>query len=203
MKKILSSLLTILLLVSLCACTDAPDSENENTYASTTETTTTTEITTTTETTETTEEKKPAITDHYQMYDNGTISFYYPNGWTLTDGSIVLLTDIMTGNNISIVSEPKNDYYATLTTESFYTDMKPVLESMGMAISEASVKQTQNENDLAMIVITYTASFMDTEMTQTQYIVNADNLTYSVTVTEMVPNAELIETVFNTLNTAS
>ena len=194
MKKLLASLLAFLLVFSLCACTKNEDNQSEDTSAS---------ISETTDTTATTEQQKPVIPDAYQLYDNGTLSFYYPNTWNVTDGSIVILTDLSNGNNITIVSEPKNDYYAALNTESFNTEMKPMLESMGMAISEASVKQTQNENGLAMTVIVYTAAYLGTEMTQTQYIVNVDDLTYSVTVTEMVADAVLVETVFDTLNTVS
>ena len=200
MKKLLASLLALLLILSLCACTKNEDNQSEDTSASTSETT---ETSATADTTSKTEQQKPVIPAEYQLYDNGAISFYYPSAWNVTDGSITILSDLTTGNNITVVFEAKNDYYATMNTESFNTEMKPMLESMGMSISEASVKQTQNETGLSMTVIAYTSIYLGAEMTQTQYIVNVDDLTYSVTVTEMVPDAVLVETVFNTLNIAS
>ncbi|MBQ8497784.1 MAG: hypothetical protein IJ489_10080 [Clostridia bacterium] len=206
MKKLLLILLTLLLAVSLCACSENKDDQTEDASVSTTETTetTTTEMTTTETTTEetTTEQQKP-ITQEYQTYDNGALSFSYPKSWTLTEGSIVMMMDTVSGNNITVVSEPKNDYYATMDVESFNRDMKPALESMGMTVMTASVEHTDNENGVEITVISYTASYVGAEMKQTQYITNVGTLTYCVTITEMVDDTVLVQTVFDTLNMVS
>ena len=204
MKKLLLILLTLLIAVSLCACSENKDDQSENTSATTTETTTTettTTETTTTETTtaETTTEQVKPVTREYQTYDNGALSFSYPKSWSLTEGAVDMMMDALSGNNITVTSEPKSDYYATMNTETFCAEIQPTLESMGMAISNVSVEHTKNANGVEMTVIAYTANYAGMEMKQTQYITNVGNLSYSVTMTEMVDDAALVQTVFDTL----
>lgn len=208
MKKLLLVLLALLIAVSLCACSENKDDQSENTSATTTETTTT--ETTTTETTitetttaETTTGQVKPVTREYQTYDNGALSFSYPKLWSLTEGAVDMMMDALSGNNITVTSEPKSDYYATMNTETFCAEIQPTLESMGMAISEVSVEQIKNANALALTKIVYTNQYMNTTMKQTLFITTVGNETYTVTVTEAVADASLVEMVFTTLDVVS
>lgn len=144
--------------------------------------------------------KGTPIPDGYQLYDNGAIAFAYPGDWTITDGSTVILVNPSgVGNNITVVYEAKNDFYKTMGVSDFETQLQPVFEQMGMVISNVSVEQTENQSGLAITKISYSNTVSGVQMQQTMYIITAGDKTYTVTVTETTPDAELVENVFNTL----
>ena len=143
--------------------------------------------------------KAPEIPEGYQTYDNGAISFAYPADWTANSGSVATLVNPTgTGNNITVVYEAKTDMYDDLTAESFGEMMRPTYEAMGMTISDVKVEK-KTTNGLTVVEITYNAKVAGTPLSQTAFITTVGNSTYTVTVTEMTEDDELVRTVFETL----
>lgn len=146
------------------------------------------------------ETKEVPIPEGYQVYDNGTISFAYPEGWTKQDGSTVILTDSEgSGNNITVVYENKNDMYASMDVEGFNTQLKPALEAMGMSVSNVTVTQTKNAGGVAITKLSYSASYMGVSMSQNLYITTVKDKTYTITVTEAKSDVKLRNNVFDTI----
>lgn len=149
---------------------------------------------------ETDQETEAPTPEGYTIYDNGAIAFAYPEDWTITDGSAVILVNPSgVGNNITVAYEAKNDFYGSMSVSDFETHMKPLFEQMGMVISNPSVEQTKNKNGLAITKISFSNTVSGVQMKQTMYISTSGDRTYTVTVTETTPDAVLVETVFNTL----
>lgn len=146
--------------------------------------------------------KKPAIPEGYKEYNNGEISFAYPDDWKMTDGSTVILVNSTgVGNNITVVYEAKNTVYDTITVEEFEAQMKPAYQAMGMSIKDTAIEQTKNEcgTQMTKISLTTTSAAAKVTMTQTMYITHVGDRTYTVTVTEVSNDDALVDTVFNTL----
>ena len=143
--------------------------------------------------------KTPEIPEGYQVYENGGLSFAYPENWTKTDGStVILINPTGIGNNITVVYEGKTDMYAEMTAESFNELLKPTYEAMGMTLSNVTVNQ-KTSNGLDVTEINYTAKVMDTTMEQTAFIATIGDRTYTVTITETTQDDTLVSNVFNTL----
>ena len=185
MKKIaltLSALLVLVLALALTSC------------GGTAETTTET-ATTTTEPVITTE----ALPEGYVLFDNGDISFAYPESLTKTDGSTVILSDGTNGNNITVVYEAKTNYYEKMTATDYANDLRPAFSAMGMTIKGYSVNQIKNAKGTSITKIAHTASVSDITLKQTMLVITAGEKTYTVTVTEMVNDSALVNNVLNTL----
>ena len=193
MKKFLSLFLCLILLLSavtlFTSCDvhyDRDDDDDEDDDKKKTTTTT-----------------KLDIPDDYKLYSDGYISFAYPEEWNKQDGSIVMFRDPDTTNNINVVYEDKTSVYDSLTADEFEEAMNEVYESMGMSISNVSVT-TKKTNGLTVRVFSFktTVASTSTVMRQTQYVTTISNRTYTVTVTETVSDADLADTVFETLSAA-
>lgn len=193
MKKLLSLALCLIMLLSvaLMSC-DNTDNQTNETSADSTSAESTSAATTSEETT------APVIPDGYKVYNDGYISFVYPDTWSKENGSVVTLSK-SNGNNITVVYEDKTDYYEKMTTAIFKTDLKPVYESMGMTISGEKVEQTSNGNGIKITKTSYSAIMNGVSMNQTAYVTTIGNRTYSVTVTEVTPDTALVNNVFNSL----
>ena len=182
-RKIAVLLSLIMILASLISC----GSGAENT-------------TPTTQTTQTTTSTETVIPTGYVKYNNGNIAFAYPKNWTRTNGSTTIFTNPNgNGNNITVVYENKNTAYDTLTTASFNSDVKPVYEAMGLAISNAKVEH-KTTNGEKVTVISYTAKTQGRTIKQTQFVIHSGNRTYTVTVSEFASDTALVQNVFNTLD---
>lgn len=143
--------------------------------------------------------KAPEIPEGYQVYENQGLSFAYPEDWTKTDGStVILINPTGIGNNITVVYEGKTDMYAEMTAESFDELMRPTYEAMGMTLSNVTVNQ-KTSNGLDVTEINYTAKVMGVTMEQTAFITTIGDRTYTVTVTETTQDDTLVSNVFNTL----
>ena len=187
MRKILLTLSVLLVLVLALAMTAC---------GGTTETTTEA-VTTTTETPITTEAPLP---EGYTLYDNGDISFAYPESFVKTDGSTVILTNVINGNNITVVYEAKTDMYETLDNNGYKELFKPMFESMGISVSKYNVEQVaQNTKGISLTKITHTASVQGKSMEQTMLITTVGNKTYTVTITEVVNDDVYLNNVMNSL----
>ena len=191
MKKLTCTLLVLAMLLSaVClfsACGDEQTEQSSQAEQSSKE-----------EQSEQAEESKYEPPEGYQPYDNGEISFVYPADWSATDGSTVTLIGTENTNNITVVFETKTDLYETWDLEAFETTMKPVYESMSATISDISLEQ-KKKGDLNVTVINYNLSMQGIDMKQTLYIVSTASKTYTVTVTTVVEDAELISNVYDSL----
>ena len=139
----------------------------------------------------------------YAEYKNDGISFAYPEAWVLGTESPVMIVDADTGNNIMVVSEAKNDIYATLTAEAYIAAMGDAFASMGIQISEVTVDQikTGGGEDATKIQHVTKTQAAPEGMLQTQYIITSGELTYTVTVTQGTVVEGLLDTVIATLKT--
>jgi len=141
---------------------------------------------------------RPEIPAGYQGYTDGTITFAFPKNWDLQDGSTVILRDATTGNNITVVSEPKTDMYEKMTLESFNSDLKPLYEAAGLSLSNVKISKTTT-NGLSVVKLSHDTVAYEVNMKQTAYISTIGNKTYTVTVTEVVEDSKLVSTVLDTL----
>ena len=213
MKKLLSLLLAICCLTALVACDAAnQDKDQDDTDAKTTQaetgvsddTSAATEIETEIETetdaaTEAETQSTVTAPAGYTLFENDALSFAYPKGWAKQDGSVVILQDAVTGNNITVVSESKNAFYDTMTIQDFEAQMKPVYEAMGMTVENVKLERKENAQGLKVLMISYDNTTQGMSMKQTQYVTTIGAYSYTVTVTEVAADAELAQTVFDTL----
>lgn len=215
MKKLLSILLATCCLTALVAC-DAADQEKDRdeTDAKTTQAETGTSDDTAATTEAATEAATDAVTEAatevetqptvevpsgYAVFENDALSFAYPKGWAKQDGSVVILQDPSTRNNITVVSESKNAFYDTMTLEDFETQMKPAYEAMGMTVDNVKLERKETARGLKVLVMSFDNTTQGVSMKQTQYVTTIGAYSYTVTVTEVTPDAELVQTVFDTL----
>lgn len=213
MKKLLSLLLATCCLTALVACDAANrDKDQDDTDAKTTQaetgvsddTSAATEIETEIETetdaaTEAETQSTVTAPAGYTLFENDALSFAYPKGWAKQDGSVVILQDAVTGNNITVVSESKNAFYDTMTLEDFETQMKPAYEAMGMTVDNVKLERKENAQGLKVLVMSFDNTTQGVSMKQTQYVTTIGAYSYTVTVTEVAEDAELAQTVFDTL----
>ena len=140
-----------------------------------------------------------SIPEGYKLYSNGTISFAYPEAWTKTEGSMDMLVDANTGNNIIVAYENKNEIYKTLTTADFDTVFKPGLEAQGLTVANGTIAQ-EKAGELDVTVISFdTTTSTGASMKQILNVVTVGELTYSVTITETVSVPALHSTFMNSL----
>ena len=176
MKRIVSALLALLLVVgcifTLTGCDSADKDKDEN--------------------------KKPVIPSGYLEYKNEAISFAYPEGWTKQDGSVTILSDAATGNNITVVYEAKTDMYEKMTVDEFDSTLKPQMEAAGLSISNVSIKK-EKTNNLDLVKIAFDTVAMGITMKQTLLVATVGERTYTVSVTETKSDSALLSNVVKTL----
>lgn len=219
MKKLLSLLLATCCLTALVACDAAnQEKDKDETDAKTTQAETGTSDDTAAATDAATDAVTDAVTDAateavteaetqpavtvptgYTVFENDTLSFAYPKGWAKQDGSVVILQDAATRNNITVVSESKNAFYDTMTIQDFETQMKPAYEAMGMTVDNVKLERKENAQGLKVLVMSFDNTTQGVSMKQTQYVTTIGAYSYTVTVTEVTADAELVQTVFDTL----
>ena len=159
-----------------------------------------TSATTSKETTASTSSETTATAPNgYKLFSDGYISFAYPENWSKTEGSVTLIQDNSTGNNITVAYEAKTDYYEDLTVTKFNSELKPVYEAMGVSISGTSVKHKTNSNDVKITRLSFTTVAAGKSMKQTALIFTVADRTYSVTITEAVSNTAVINTAFDSI----
>ena len=207
MKKLLSLLLAIFCLTALVACNTNDEDTEKNEKATRTETSATDDTSVSSDTASVTEKEteeetrgEVAIPDGYVVYENDALSFAYPKDWVKQDGSIVILQDAATGNNITVVSESKNAFYDTMTLKDFDTQMKPAYEAMGMTVENVKLERKTTATGMKILVVSFDNTTQGMTMTQTQYVTTIGDYSYTVTVTEVTPDATLVQNVFETLS---
>lgn len=147
-----------------------------------------------------TSSEPPAVPNGYKLYDNGALAFAYPSDWTADNEEIVtLMNPDGVGNNITVTTEPKTDYYESITAKSLEDSMNESYQEYGMTVSGTTIEK-KSTNGLNVVVVAFTTSYGGQTMKQTGYIVTIGNYTYSVTVTETTADSTLLSNVFNTLH---
>ena len=197
-RNVIALMLVLVLAAFAVACDEKKPAETTGTTAATTAAPTTEAPTTEAPTTE----KKPVAPAGYQMYKEDKFGFAYPEDWTKTtqSGVVMLMNSTGAGNNVTVSYEPYSDLYSEMTLESFNRDLKPALEQAGLAISNASVEQTESEFDVPLTKIVYTATVSGVEMKQTVVVFALGDRNYCITVTETHPHAALVENILATLH---
>ena len=194
MRKIIYLLLVLALMMScvssFIACDMLPFNKDESSDETPDETPA--------ETPDTEPDTAPECPEGYKLYESERISFAYPENWIKQDGSVVILMNSVTGNNITVVYEAKTTMYDNMTVSSFNEMFAPAFQASGMTASNVQITQT-TANGLKIIKITYDATVSGVSMSQTLLITNIGDRTYSVSVTEVVKDSELVNTVLETI----
>ena len=212
MKRILCTILALCMLCGMLAmtsCNKAGQSGETTTEATTTEATTTeattteattTEATTTeattTEETKTGEETPAFVYAEWETYNDGVFSFVYPKGWSKTESTVA---DSNETNSISVVTEPKNDEYAQMDTETFKSSMEAVFEMMGLTLSDAFVEQRTLANGLDATIMYYAIEMENIWLCETTLAITIDDTTYGIIIMEDIENTNLVENVIESL----
>lgn len=148
----------------------------------------------------TTPDKEYVIPAGYKEYNNGDISFAYPDEWVIQDGSVVIIVNESgVGNNITISYETLSDLYVNMTADEFEELVAPTYEAMGASITGITVKQVENEVGIAITKIAYYMTLNGVNMEQTMFVFPAGSRNYVVTVTEAEPDPDLVDTVFESI----
>lgn len=190
MKRFLTCLLALVLAMScmlaLASCGEEETSKNED--ASSAE--------------EASVSKEYVLAEGYKLFDKDGVSFAYPKGWTLTDGSNPIMVDA-NGNNINVVYETatkqNTETYKKLSKSTFMDLLGNYLEAMGMEIGDFSVEKKTNGGDVEIICLAYSVSMQGVGMKMYQYIILGEKKHYTVTVTEMTEVGDVVDEVFKSI----
>ena len=181
MKKILLTILALILTLSMVSCASANTKANAGKGAAA---------------------PKAEISHNYVEYTDvlDNISFNIPDDWSVKEASITLMVNKETGvgNNISIEFEAydkANDPYKDMTAESFNDLFLNVFKAGGVQISNVSVEPIKNSNNVEMTKVSfYSKNSSSPDLTQTMYFVLAGDFYYIVTVTEFEQDEDLKKT---------
>lgn len=199
MKRLLSVLLALMLVIGCIFALSACGDEEETSVAETSvaETASSEPETSKTGTTLTETYKGETLT-----YEKGAISFAYPADWTFTDGSIPQMIDVETGNNINLVTETLTDdtreVYAELDTEYYNNSLKPAYEAMGYSVGSATVEKITNQNGVALASLSYSMTYSGVEMDMVQIFCMDDTDCYIITYTG-VTDSSFLNTLINSV----
>lgn len=186
MKKIIFTLLALVLAFSMVGCAAGAPQQNAGKGASTA--------------------KAPEVHEYVTYTDLlGNLSFDYPNNWDAKEASISLLVnkETGTGNNISIEFEEydyKNDPYKNITEESFKTLFGNAYAAAGINIGNLKIEQVKNDKGVSIQRISFFAkSATSPDLTETIYCVLAGNFYYFITLVEVDADAPLKEQLFQSI----
>ena len=212
MKRFLSIFMCLVLVLSMSAIFASCDESDEPAATTTTAATTTAEEdvgnvgggssqkpkSTTTATTTATTSPAP---DGYTLFVNDDISFAYPEGWTKEGTGVEFeISSATSTTNIQIDGETPA-LMLELSLRDFKNMMSASLEDEGMSISDVTLEE-YTQNGLSVRAFSFNTTMAEYEITvsQTMYIFSTGSRTYSITVTEYNPDAELHQTILNTLS---
>ena len=142
----------------------------------------------------------PMASEDTRLHSDGCLSFEYPMNWIKMPFGVDMVMDTEgTGNNINVSYEAKNDLYDDIDIEKFNEVLKPAFEEAGLVVSNATVEKGTT-NGLDYILLSYDSVMGGSNMHQTQVITTVGERTYILTITEMVADPDLVETVISTLS---
>ncbi len=195
MKKVLTCLLALTLVLTCVFAMTACGEQEEPKKESEAEDTSSTEETVSTP-------KEYVLAEGYKPFGTSALSFAYPKDWTLTDSDNPVMADDQ-GNSVNLVSETANDQntelYTSLSQDTFMELMGNVFEAMGMDIGTYSVEKKTNDQGVEMVVCTYSLTYQEIEMTMTQFILVGEKNHYTITVTAVADIDEVTAEVFKSI----
>ena len=150
----------------------------------------------------------PGVNAGYKSFNNGDISFDYPEDWMKvpfikTFNGMDMIMDLGgSGNNIIVYTHEKTDFFKMIdNVEKFDELMRPEYEASGFVINEVTV-ESGITNGLEYVIFSFDAVQSDNSFIESQIITNAGNYTYMITITEVVSNPAMIDTIISTLSPA-
>lgn len=136
------------------------------------------------------------IPEGYKKFENDfEVSFAYPEDWTVTNGSIVIITSPDENENITVTYEQKSNIYKNMTEEYFNENLAPMYSAQGINVQSVTIEQLDRD----VTKISMVNSVYSTTLYQTQLIIPSSDYNYCITITGRTLNTTLIDNVYNTL----
>ena len=136
----------------------------------------------------------------YVEYNDGFVSFAYPEGWVIEPGEVTVISDTSgTSSNITIANEMYSSIYDSLTAKQYIDLVGETYAASGLEISIVVVTQTYSGSGEKVTKITHTTSTSGIVMEQTLLVIGCGHFNYVVTATEL-ENTELVDVVLETLH---
>ena len=136
----------------------------------------------------------------YVEYNDGYVSFAYPEGWVIEPGEVTVISDTSgTSSNITIANEMYSSIYDSLTAKQYIDLVGEAYAASGLEISNVVVTQTYSGSGEKVTQITHTTSTSGIVMEQTLLVIGCGHFNYVVTATEL-ENTELVDVVLETLH---
>ena len=136
----------------------------------------------------------------YVEYNDGFVSFAYPEGWVIEPGEVTVISDTSgTSSNITIANEMYSSIYDSLTAKQYIDLVGEAYAASGLEISNVVVTQTYSGSGEKVTKITHTTSASGIIMEQTLLVIGCGHFNYVVTATEL-ENTELVDVVLETLH---
>jgi hypothetical protein len=136
----------------------------------------------------------------YVEYNDGFVSFAYPEGWVIEPGEVTVISDTSgTSSNITIANEMYSSIYDSLTAKQYIDLVGEAYAASGLEISNVVVTQTYSGSGEKVTKITHTTSTSGIVMEQTLLVIGCGHFNYVVTATEL-ESTELVDVVLETLH---
>ena len=128
-----------------------------------------------------------------------SLAFLYPNTWLNVEGTLMYATpDGNMGGIIMVEPAEANDAFDNLTAQEYIDIMGPILEAQGQHLASADVYRT-SVNGLNVTVIEQVIVTFDTSAYQAMLVVTIGDTTYTVIYSAPSKDADLLNTVLNSL----
>ena len=185
MKKFLSMMLALVVVLSAMSLFAACDKTGNNEENDDKNDVTTVAGAATTTVAATTEAPAPSIPNGYKLYNGEGFTVAYPSTWeNVGTEEMDMYRDAVSGDNFNVVSEEKTDIYDNMTLESFNTEYIPVYESIGMVVTNAKLEHKTVEG-IKVLYLTFDVSVESVNMNMGQCSFTVGDKTYTVTVTQV------------------
>ena len=137
--------------------------------------------------------------DGYLVYQTGSLAFLYPNTWLNVEGNLMYATpDGNMGGIIMVETAEANDAFDNLTAQEYIDIMGPILEAQGQHLASAEISKA-SVNGLNVTVIEQVNVVYDTSVYQAMLIVTIGDTTYTVIYSAPSKDADVLNTVLNSL----
>ena len=90
--------------------------------------------------------KQPETPKGYELYENDYFSFAYPEEWEIQKGSVTIIYDQSTGTNINMMYEEKTDEYDNLDAQGFTEFIKESLAGTGATFNSVYAQKYKTVN---------------------------------------------------------
>lgn len=147
----------------------------------------------------------PGVNEGYKSFNNGDISFDYPETWLNIPFikeflGINMIMDLEgSGNNINVNSVARDDSYMDIPdAESFMEQMKPELEAQGLTVENGEIEKG-TVNGIDYLIFSFDSEMSEVPMKQSIIFASAGEYTYIITVTLASTNPEIVDAILSTL----